>query len=68
MSQLKTMRKKVNLTQVEVANFLGITQGAIMQWETGRTSPKAELLPKIAELYKCTIDELFRSPEGEATA
>lgn len=57
---LATERKKAGLTQADVAERLGITDSAVAQWETGRTFPKTALLPKLAELYGCTIDELLK--------
>jgi len=63
MNKLKEMRKKANLTQVDVAERLNITQGAISQWEVGETLPSVAILPNIAELYGCSIDELLKSPQ-----
>ena len=55
------------MTQEDVAKRLGITQSAISQWELGRSSPTAELLPKVAALYGCTVDELLGVSEGKAS-
>ncbi len=52
-------RKRAGLTQTETAEALGVAQGNISMWETGRTYPSAEKLPAIAKLFGCTIDELF---------
>lgn len=52
-------RKKAGLTQMQVANALGITDAAVNQWEKGKTFPKTELLPKLAKLLNCTVDELL---------
>lgn len=57
---LKEARKKAGLTQKEAATELGITGAAICQWEKEQTSPRSATLPKIASLYKCTVDELLR--------
>ena len=32
---MKTLRRKLGLTQEEMAEKLGVTQGRISQWETG---------------------------------
>ncbi len=32
-------------------------------WDTGRNNPRADMLPKIAKLYGCTVDELLREDE-----
>lgn len=52
-------RKKAGLSQVEVAEELGVSSAAVCQWETGKTAPDSRRLPKIAELFSCTIDELL---------
>jgi transcriptional regulator with XRE-family HTH domain len=43
-----------------VAEHLGITDAAVAQWESGATSPRAKLLPTLAQLYGCTVDELLK--------
>ncbi|MDR1158859.1 MAG: helix-turn-helix domain-containing protein [Oscillospiraceae bacterium] len=45
---------------------MGLTQGAISQWEKGETYPRADLLPRIALLYKCKVDDLFGIAESSA--
>lgn len=60
-------REKVGLTQKEVAERLGVDQSAVSFWETGRNTPRASMLVKLAGLYCCSIDELFgREPRNSA--
>ncbi len=56
---LKKLREAARLTQSDAARLLGVGQSAISMWETGESAPKTEMLPKIAEVYGCTISELF---------
>lgn len=56
-------RTNAGLSQAKVARELGITDAAVCLWETGKTLPRAVLLPKLAALYGCTIDELLREDE-----
>ena len=53
-------RKKAGLTQQQVADHLGISDAAVVQWEKGKTFPKTEFLPKLAKLYGCTVDDLLK--------
>lgn len=53
-------RQKVGYSQKQVAMFLGVDQSTVHLWEVGKTNPRAALLPKIAQLYHCTVDELLR--------
>lgn len=55
---IKDKREKAQLTQAQLAKELGVDQSAVCLWETGRTSPRAKLLPRIARLLSCTVDEL----------
>jgi transcriptional regulator with XRE-family HTH domain len=48
------------LSQVQLAEKLNITQGAVSQWEMGLSNPKSEILPELAKALNCTIDELFK--------
>ncbi len=52
-------RLKAGFSQAEVANIIGVTDAAVSMWETGKTRPRAAILPEIAKLYGCTIDELL---------
>lgn len=52
-------RKNKNITQDELAKQLGISNQAVSKWETGQSCPDVELLPKIADIFEITLDELF---------
>lgn len=56
----KEQRKRVGLTQMEVAKQLGVTDSAVNQWETGKTLPNVKRLGELAKLYGCTVDELLK--------
>ena len=46
---LERLRKERGLTQVQLANRLGITQGTFALYETGKRNPKIETVKKIAK-------------------
>ncbi len=56
---LKTLRRKAGLTQSEISAAIGVAQNTISNWENGERMPSTNMLPKIAEILNCTIDELF---------
>ena len=62
---LAPRRKAAGLTQQELADQLGIERATISMWETGASWPSARLLPLIADLLLCGIDELFVAPGEE---
>ena len=55
----KARRLSASLTQVEAAKLLGIRRTAVSMWESGKSSPRSDMLPKIATLYGCSIDDLL---------
>ena len=64
----KSKREAAGLKQVEVAEKLGISNTAISMWETGDSRPRTELLPRIAALYGCTVDELLADSDAQEGA
>ena len=57
--QIQKLRKERGMTQNELAEKLFISYQAVSQWENGNTKPDIELLPKLAEIFDVSIDELF---------
>lgn len=56
---LRSIRKQNNMTQMELAKKLNVTQCTISQWETDTTKPSFELLFKLTAILSCTVDELL---------
>lgn len=56
---LKELRKRAGLSQADVAAELQIRQTTVCMWEAGVNMPRAALLPKLAELYHCSINDLY---------
>ncbi len=56
---IKRLRRERRITQMELAETLGVTAQAVSKWETKANSPDIALIPKIAELFDVSIDELF---------
>ena len=49
------------MTQKELAHKLGVTQGAVSQWEKGIANPKVDKLPLLARILGCSIDDLYKA-------
>ena len=58
-NKLKELRVTHGMTQEAVADHLGVSSQTVSKWERGLLSPDIALLPKIALLFKCSIDSLF---------
>ncbi|MBP3893825.1 MAG: helix-turn-helix domain-containing protein [Atopobiaceae bacterium] len=67
-SAIRTLRRRASLTQEELARLLEVNQSAISQWETGRTLPDLEKLPKLAEALGVCIQDLFPSEDDPSPA
>ncbi len=59
-SRLKAQRERMGLTQTQLASMLGVTKGAIGNYETGHSSPKAEVLFKVFDVLQCDANYLFQ--------
>ena len=59
MNCLKDLRKTRNVTQVKVANYLGITRGAYTNIENGRRQLDPTSICKLADYFGVTTDYLL---------
>ncbi|MEM1485747.1 XRE family transcriptional regulator [Oscillospiraceae bacterium PP1C4] len=57
--RLKALRKECKITQVALAEQLGISQQAVGKWETGRSTPDPMTLRKIADIFGVSTDFLI---------
>lgn len=57
--KLIELRKGNNLSQEQMANFLGISRAFYGMIETGKRNPTLNLAKKIAEIFKVDIEEVF---------
>ena len=64
--RLKELRKKANLTQVEVAKKLGISQPAYASWERGVKKPTQDNLVKIVQVLNASVDYLVGNSEEKS--
>lgn len=52
-------RKELGLTQDQLAERLGVTAQAVSKWENDLSCPDISMLPKLAEIFGITTDELL---------
>ena len=58
-STIKKLRRERNMTQEQLAEYLGITANAVSQWECDRTAPDISQLPMLARVLQVTTDRLL---------
>lgn len=67
LTAIQEYREKSGMTQQGLADVLGVTQGAVANWENGIRKPDIFMLKKIADALNCTADDLLTPPEPETT-
>ena len=61
---IKKTRLDAGLTQIEVAEKLGVAQAQYARWENGGRNPKDETVKKLAEIFGVTFDKLQGRNDG----
>lgn len=56
---LVRLRRKKQITQEELADFIGITKASVSKWETKQSMPDILLLPELAAFFDVSIDDLL---------
>jgi transcriptional regulator with XRE-family HTH domain len=65
LTAIQDYREKSGMTQQELADVLGVTQGAVANWENGIRKPDIFMLKKIADALHCTADDLLTTKDKE---
>ncbi len=52
-------RKSKNLTQVQLAEMLSITDRAVSKWETGKSLPDSSIMLELCEILEITVNDLL---------
>ena len=59
--KIAELRKAKNLTQLELATQLNITDKAVSKWERDISCPDINTFPKLAEILGVSVDELLQA-------
>ena len=57
--RIKDLRKKADLTQDRLADYLGVSPQAVSKWEVGSASPDLALIAPLCRVLGCSADELL---------
>lgn len=57
-------RKMIGLTQKELADKLNITNKAVSKWETGECYPDITIMPILASIFNCTVDDILNGAKA----
>ena len=57
--KLIVLRDRAGLSQMELADRLGVSRQAVSRWESGDTTPTMDKLKSLAKIYGVSLDWLF---------
>ena len=57
--RLKELREAYKLNQTELGEILGVTNQTVSNWENGNIAPSIEMVEKIANYFKVSVDYLL---------
>ena len=57
--RISNLRKERDMTQLELADKMGVSYQAVSSWERGATMPDISRLPDISQVLGVSIDELL---------
>ena len=57
---ISSLRKEKGMTQLELAEKMGVTDKAVSKWERDLSYPDINSIPKLAEVFEISVDELMQ--------
>ena len=60
-NNIKQRRLYLGLTQRDLGELMGYSEKSISKWESGKTIVPSALLPRLSEILKMSIDDMFSS-------
>lgn len=60
---IATLRKENNMTQLQLAEKMGVTDKAVSKWERDLSCPDIDSIPRLAEIFGVSVDELMQVKE-----
>jgi len=58
-SPIKKLRREKGLTQVQLAQELGVDQTSVSKWESGKANPTKEYEDKLVEFFGVSVEVLM---------
>ena len=56
---IKKLREKNKMTQLQLADILGVSDKTVSKWETGKSIPDASIMLELCNLLKISVNELL---------
>lgn len=65
-NRLRDLREDADLNQTQVAKYLGMSQTGYSKYETGENDIPTQVLIKLAQFYKTSIDYILGTSDQKA--
>lgn len=62
---ISTLRKEKGMTQLELAEKMGVTDKAVSKWERNLSCPDVNSIPKLAEILEISVEDLLNAQKRE---
>lgn len=59
------LRRRIGLTQRQVAQALDVREATVSEWERGLSAPRLRLIRQMLNVYQCSLDELIEAFESD---
>lgn len=59
-TMIASLRKEHGMTQLELAEKMGVTDKAVSKWERDLSYPDINSLPKLADIFGVSVDQLMQ--------
>ena len=65
--RIKILREAIGMSQLELAIQMGVLQSTVSNWESEVALPRSRILPDLASVLCCTINDLYVTEQEEAS-
>jgi transcriptional regulator with XRE-family HTH domain len=59
-AKIQYLRKKQNITQEQLADYLGVSRQSVSKWESDGAYPETDKLVRLSSLFQVSLDYLLR--------
>lgn len=59
-TMIAALRREKGMTQLELAEKMGVTDKAVSKWERDLSFPDVSSIPRLAEIFGVSVDELMQ--------
>ena len=65
---IASKRKELRMTQLDLAEKMGVTDKAVSKWERDLSCPDVNSIPKLAEIFGMSVDDLLQIKKETVSA